>query len=165
MSVTANQTTIVNFGNFEKGDMEVMKYEDTDDVLGKSINEVYIGDPTFTFRVYKDVSSVWTKVGEASTDSTGKATFTDVFDSTGSYFVCEVKKDGWEDMRSRNNPANNLSGASDEYPVCDGITVSTSGYLRFAEFGNINKGKIKVYKFHDLDGDGKRDDGEPLLSG
>jgi len=152
-----------NFGNFAKGDMEVMKYEDVDNVFGKSADEQYIGTPTFTFRVYKDVSSVWTKVGESSTDSEGKATFTDVFDTVGSYFVCEIKKDGWEDMRSRNNPANNQSGALDEYAVCDGITVSTSGYMRYAEFGNINKGKITVYKFHDLNGNGTREDGEGFM--
>jgi cysteine-rich repeat protein len=153
-----------DFGNFAKGDMEVMKYEDLDNVLGKSVDEQYIGTPTFTFRVYKDVSSVWTKVGESSTDSEGKATFTDVFDTVGSYFVCEVKKEGWEDMRSLNNPDNNLSGASDEYPTCEGITVSTSGYKVTPEFGNIQRGEVKVYKFHDLNANGNKDDGEPTLA-
>lgn len=163
VTIKPGETVAHDFGNFAMGDMDVWKYEDTDGELGKSSNEQYIGDPTFTFRVYKDVSSVWTKVGEASTDSNGKATFTNVFETIGQYYVCEVKKEGWEDMRSLFNDDNNLSGAVDEYPTCDGITVSTSGYMRIAEFGNIHKGTVVVYKFHDRDADGSRDEGEELL--
>ena len=158
-----------DFGNFESGDMDVWKYEDTDAILGRSGNETWIGDPTFTFRVYLDenggVAGGWVLKSTASTNSEGKAEFANVFDSVGQYYVCEVQRDGWEDMRSRHNTANNESGALDEYTVCDGITVPGSGYARSAEFGNIHKGLVTVNKFHDRNTNGVYDDGEELMSG
>lgn len=151
-----------DFGNFEKGDLYVDKYEDLDGVLGRNADfEPFISDPTFTFRVYEATAGGWLLKAQEDTDSIeGRATFTDVFDSVGSYFVCEVKKDGWEDMRSLHNPDNNLSGATDEYPTCEGITVSMSGYGVYAEFGNIRYGSISGMKFEDVDGNGVKDVGD-----
>jgi len=153
VAVTAGQQSTFNVGNFELGDLYVDKYEDTDGVLGRTAGQEYwIGDPTFYFRLYKVNGGSWSFVREQGTDSLGRATFTDVFDQLGDYAVCEVKKEGWEDMRSLFNPDNNLSGQPDEYPTCEGITVPGSGYGVYAEFGNIRLGNIHGYKWNDLNG-------------
>jgi uncharacterized repeat protein (TIGR01451 family) len=153
-----------DFGNFEKGDLYVDKYEDTDGVLGRTEGQEYwIGDPTFTFRVYEATTGGWLLKDQKDTIGDGRATFENIFDKPGDYFVCEVKKDGWEDMRSLHNPANNQSSALDEYSVCDPITVPGSGYGRYAEFGNIRYGSVSGMKFEDVDGNGIKDGGDSGL--
>lgn len=170
-------------GNFQKGDVTVWKYEDTDGVLGRTEGqEFWLGDPTFTFRLYEDIGEGWQFLSEKDTNNEGKAQFEDVFDSIGSYFVCEVKKDGWENMQSLFNPANNQSGAADEYSVCKEVNVSSSGYNADVEFGNARYADIHGYKWEDLNGNRERDcefnertangfssnilcEGEKLLSG
>ncbi|MCA9380536.1 hypothetical protein KC675_05145, partial [Candidatus Dojkabacteria bacterium] len=146
-----------DFGNFEYGSVEVWKYEDMDFNLGKGINDPYLGNPTFTFRLYEDSGTLWNLIATESTDGTGKAEFIDVLESLGNYYICEVKKDGWEDMRSLNNPANNESGATDEYHVCEGITVNESGYSVSTEFGNVELGEIFGFKWNDINGNKERD--------
>lgn len=170
-------------GNFQKGDVTVWKYEDTDGVLGRTEGqEFWLGDPTFTFRLYEDIGEGWQFLSEKDTNNEGKAQFEDVFDSISSYFVCEVKKDGWENMQSLFNPANNQSGAADEYSVCEEVNVSSSGYNADVEFGNARYADIHGYKWEDVNGNRERDcefkdaaggdfesadlcEGESLLSG
>ncbi len=157
-----------DFGNFEKATVNVDKYEDTDGVLGRTDGqEFWIGDPTFTFRLYQVEDDGWSLVGEANTNGDGRAVFDHLIDEVGDYRVCEVKKDEWEDMRSLNNPANNDSPNHDidEYPVCEGVTVNNSGYIVYTEFGNIHKGFVTVNKFLDQNTNGKYDSGEELMSG
>jgi len=154
-----------NFGNFQYGSAFVNKYEDLDGVLGRSGDETWIGDPTFTFRLYYHDVSGWNLVREEDTNGDGLASFTGNLTQLGNYSICEVQKEGWEEMRSLFNSANNLSGQTDEYPVCEGITMSSSGYKVAVETGNIHNGSLTVVKYEDLDGDGVRDDGEGLLEG
>jgi LPXTG-motif cell wall-anchored protein len=155
ITVHAGEDVLYDFGNFEKGTVYANKYEDLDGVLGRTDGvENWIGDPTFTFRLYKVGDPNWSLVGQADTDSTGRATFDHVMDTIGNYRICEVMKAGWEDMRSLNNQANNQSGAADEYPVCEGITVGTSGYIVYSDFGNIQLMDIHGYKWNDINGDG-----------
>lgn len=151
------ESTGNNFGNFKYGTIEVMKYEDMDYELGRDIGDPFIGDPTFTFRLYKDNGSEWALLDTEGTDGTGKAIFESALTTLGKYFVCEVKVDGWEDMRSLNNPANNESGETDEYDVCEGVTVETSGYRVNVEFGNVELGTIEGMKWNDINGNGERD--------
>jgi len=152
-----------NFGNFQYGSAFVNKYEDLDGVLGRSDDETWLGDPSFTFRLYFDDVGGWNQVSQEDTNGSGLASFTGNLTQLGQYYVCEVYKDGWQEMRSLFNPANNQSGAQDEYPVCEGITVSTSGYRVSTEFGNIRFGDLVVTKYNDVNGNGEWDDNEDTL--
>jgi len=70
----------------------------------------------------------------------------------GSAFVNKYEDLDWQEMRSRANSANNLSGAGDEYPVCEGITMSSSGYKVAVETGNSAQPQITIAKSNDADG-------------
>ncbi len=165
IEITSGEISINNnFGNFENGTIYVDKYEDTDGILGsEGREESLIGDPTFTFRLYYIEDTQWTLIGEEDTNSSGKASFENQMSSLGEYKICEIKKDGWEDMRSLFNPANNLSGATDEYPVCEGISLTTSGYSASLEFENAKLSDIHGYKWQDINGNGYRDCSDELL--
>jgi hypothetical protein len=80
------------------------------------------------------------------TDAAGNAVFSDL--SPGTYLVSEALPAGW---RSTLPPAREV--------------VLDSGDAALVVFGNIRLPAVTVRKFHDLDGDGERDAGEPLLDG
>ncbi|PIP17182.1 MAG: hypothetical protein COX44_01285, partial [Candidatus Portnoybacteria bacterium CG23_combo_of_CG06-09_8_20_14_all_37_13] len=155
-------TCIIN--NTEMGGFDMWKYEDTDAVLGRTEGvEYWIGDPTFTFRLYRETLGLWEFITQEDTNSEGKAEFNNVFDQSGSYFICEVEKEGWANMKSLYNPANNNSGAGDEYPVCDQLIIDNINYRASLEQGNIRYGSVLVTKFNDLNGNTVWDEGEEVL--
>ncbi len=68
----------------------------------------------------------------------------------GQYKVCEVLQDGWVQTKP---------GTEDG---CRTVWV-WFGSDKFVKFGNFELGKIKGVKFNDVNGNGKRDQGEPTL--
>jgi len=66
-------------------------------------------------------------------------------------------------MKSLYNPANNNSGAGDEYPVCDQLIIDNINYRASLEQGNIRYGSVLVTKFNDLNGNTVWDEGEEVL--
>jgi uncharacterized protein (DUF2141 family) len=86
-----------------------------------------------------------------TTNSQGEVEFTGL--SSGTYNVSEVMQDGWTNVT----------------PVSKTITISDKDECVY--FGNkkvevpVKKSRIKVIKFEDKNGNGKKDEGEPYLSG
>ncbi len=85
---------------------------------------------------------------ETTTDDDGRYEFKDL--ATGRYFVQEVQQAGW----GQSYPA-------DMHTV--EYTVDT--FVGQLDFGNAELVTISGVKWHDLDGDGVLDDGEPTLEG
>ena len=146
-----------NFGNFKFGDVTVWKYEDMDFEPGKDENDPYLGDPTFTFRLYKQGSDSWSFVAEEDTNENGEAEFLGKVETLGEYYICEVTKEGWDMWSDLVTPVTNESGAEDEYPLCEKISVTSSGFEVDLAFGNVELGEIFGFKWNDLNGNGEWD--------
>lgn len=151
----------MEFGNFHYAQVTGNKFEDANNNGAYDDAEPYLND--WTIRLYKKalVADEWNFVGDALTGSTG-ATGAYGFSglSLGDYKVCEVKQDGW----NQTYPAGTSGGSDSEAPNCNFFTVTGSGQTFIGNFGNVHFGTIIVSKYNDLDGDGKRDDNEPLLN-
>ena len=87
--------------------------------------------------------------GQATTGSDGSYRFQDL--TPGTYSVTEESRTGW----------------TQSYPdqPHDNVSVSPGGETTDVNFGNWTNGTISGVKFEDLNGNGRRDDGEPGISG
>lgn len=150
----------MEFGNFHYAQVTGNKFEDVNNNGAYDDAEPYLND--WTIRLYKKALAAdeWNFVDDVLTGSTG-ATGVYGFSglSLGDYKVCEVKQDGW----NQTYPAGTSGGSDLEAPNCNFFTVTGSGQTFIGNFGNVHFGTIIVSKYNDLDGDGKRDDNEPLL--
>ncbi len=176
ITTSGQEATDLTFGNFELGKVQGMKYDDEDgDGAPHEAGEGFMNE--WTIRLYTDWEEP-TEVVTSNTGTKGQYRYVDLF--PGIYQVCEVLNKGWTqtwpkvgDVPVEDNgtahPAYgtavvNLSGATDEGPVCWQTIINSSGdFNQLLRFGNTQYGSVEVYKFEDLDGDGKKDGGEPLL--
>ncbi len=92
-----------------------------------------------------------TVIASTQTDAAGTYSFTGLY--PGEYTACEVLQAGW----IQTYPADN-NGCHTFYVEGDGQTVSD------VNFGNFKEGEVTGIKFNDVNGNGKRDSGEPTLS-
>jgi len=157
------------FGNFEKGKVQGMKFEDVDgDSLAHETGEAYLNG--WDIRLYKNWEEPVT-VTTSNTGETGQYRYEDLL--PGTYYACEVKQVDWAQtwpnvgdypvtdggiLHSEYGVAvDNLSGAEDEYPVCWQTVIDSSGdYNQLLKFGNARLSSIHGFKWDDINGDGER---------
>ncbi len=136
------------------GKISGIKFDDTNGNGKKEKNEPLLSGWT----IYLDTNNNGAlDDGEPSTETNaqGEYEFTGLAD--GTYHVREVAQDGWLQTK----PAN-----PDEYVVVlGGGKKKDNG--KDKDFGNfkLKLGEIRGLKYEDKNGNGKRDDGEPALSG
>jgi len=85
-----------------------------------------------------------------ATDENGDYSFNNL--ESGYYVVCEEQQDGWVQT----------------YPWwtedgCHYIELGGEGDTEYADFRNFELGRVEGVKFNDINGNGKRDEGEPTL--
>ncbi|KAF0142115.1 MAG: hypothetical protein FD122_952 [Stygiobacter sp.] len=140
--------TSINFSNVEDitirlGSICGIKFNDINGDGDQDPGE--LGLPNWTFQL----SGVSNQT--ATTDFNGGFCFTNL--SPGDYTITEVIQDGWQPT------APNSSGIYS-------VTLLPGENLSNIAFGNKEKlGSICGVKYNDLNGNGKKDDGEPFLSG
>lgn len=124
------------------------KFEDSDadgqwDLAGEA------GIPGWGVTLYRLGEGGWTQWGVTVTDGTGRYEFGGLL--PGDYKVVEESRSGW------------LPTTPSEYEFSIGEEVREQE----RDFGNweIQWSSIFGYKFHDLDGDGEWDEGEPPIEG
>ncbi|OQA93065.1 MAG: Serine-aspartate repeat-containing protein D precursor [Microgenomates group bacterium ADurb.Bin219] len=128
----------------------VLKYEDD------NMNNTWdTGENTlngWTMELYDNETCTGTPLTSAVTDEStglpGRAKFEGLYQGK-TYWVKEIEQSGWQ-ITSDN---------------CKSITIHDDIHSNNElEFGNVNRGKITVYKFNDLNGNGVKDTDEPYLS-
>jgi hypothetical protein len=148
VTVICDKTTRVDFGNRQEctGCVKIYKYEDKDGDGKKDSGESYLSG--WDFIVTDSHGDSWS----GTTSRYGYVTICDL--PTGDYTVTETPKDGWKNT----DPADG-SGTKTVTVKCD---KKTKVY-----FGNRQEctGCVKIYKYNDKDGDGKKDSDESYLSG
>ena len=146
------------FGNFHYGQLSGYKFEDLNGNHVFDIGETYLKD--WEIRLYADNNDGgWTLIGNTITNSSGQYTFSNNL-GLNNYKVCEVLKTDW----IQSYPIDTSGGALDEAVNCHFFTVDASGQTFTKDFGNFQKNQVTVYKFHDLNGNGTREENEPFLS-
>ncbi|RDE49091.1 MAG: tandem-95 repeat protein, partial [Candidatus Accumulibacter meliphilus] len=133
-----------NFGNFQSGVIEGVKFNDLDADGTRDADEPVLAGWT----IFLDANAnEFLDDGEASivTDAEGVFRFTDI--GPGTVQVGEVMQSGWQ----RTTP-------DLPYHVKSGFTVTS-------DVGNVMLASITGAKYNDLDGNGARDAGEPGIEG
>ena len=140
VSITSSGQEIddVNFGNFKLGEICGVKFNDLNGNGKKDDGEPGLAGWTITL----------TPGGATMvTDADGHYCFSGLF--TGDYTLTETLQDGWKQTLAP-----------------DGVSITSSGQeIDNVNFGNFKLGEICGVKFNDLNGNGKKDDGEPGLAG
>ena len=145
LKLEAGQSAIVNFGNWQPapGSIQGTKWHDVDGD-GKIPDDPPIPLPGVMITISGDGVQ-----RQQLTDGNGEYKFVDL--PPGRYHVTEVITPGWQ-----------LT-----FPSGDGyvIALSAGDAVIDVDFGNWkpNPGQIHGLKWHDLDGDGVRDDHEPAI--
>ena len=162
VTVVDGQTAHLWFGNVEipddpEGDLVVYKYNDLDGDGVYDDGEPMLEDWEFTLehnapQVLLRIPSMTLLevVDSGLTDENGELLFSSLV--PGEYTVTETLQDGWT----------NTTPLSQDVTVVDGETAEL-WFGNIEEFVPYTDGEIIVHKFHDLDGDGVYDDGEPML--
>ena len=84
----------------------------------------------------------------------------------GSYIVCEVKQNGWNESLPNANTADKADCSVDSTLAAVGRGFTMTGTDHTGnDFGNYQNGTKSGTKFEDTNGNGVRDTGEPGLSG
>jgi len=85
----------------------------------------------------------------ATTDASGNYTFTDL--APGTHVVAELPQNGWVET----------------YPSTETheVTLASGQLIEDVDFGNVEAAEVRGLKWHDLDGDGVQNAGEPGLAG
>ncbi len=131
----------------------------------------------------------WMRVGEAITGDNEDSNYQEVGEGQyrfgplmpGDYYVCEVNQTGYTQTgpllgansvnfdgvsRGGGLAVANYSGQEDEGQICWQTIIKKSGQKNtWHKFGNINRGKITVTKWNDLNGDGQFDESEEVMNG
>ncbi len=82
----------------------------------------------------------------------------------GTYFVCEVFADQSDFIQSSPTNGHDCTG-DDEAPLGYAVNLHAEQIVTGINFGNFKNATVEGDKFEDLDADGFRDQGEPLVSG
>jgi hypothetical protein len=141
------------FGNVHAlpGQICVNKYQDLDRDAKRDANEPSLAG--FTFEVFNPSGVV---IASGVTDAEGRwCTATGL--PPGGYSVVEIPKPGWVVV----DPA----GPPFHSPPHDKMIILAPGRGSEALFGNIRSGQVCVTKYKDVNGNGQRNAGEPLLAG
>ena len=102
----------------------------------------------WTMRLYRLDGSTWTQVGTSkTTNSAGNAVWNSL--APGTYRAEETLQSGW--LGTTPNPSASVTLAA--------------GQQAQINFGNVPLALIRAWKYYDLDLDGVKDDGEPVLDG
>ncbi len=132
----------ITFVNIRLGQICVLKYHDMDGDGVRDANEPVKADVTV---------ELWyangTFIKSGVTDESGMVCFTGLM--LGDYIVKEIVPEGWYAT----------NGAQFE------VSVEESGQYIEVEFLNTEYGRICVFKYEDLNGDGKWQENEPAASG
>ena len=149
-----------DFGNFQKATKTGMKFDDLNANGVKDAGEP--GLPGWTINAFVDVNGNGTKDAAdtviAASDMTNAGGVYTLSLNPGSYVVCEVQQSGW----IQSFPANTACGAA---AGGWGITLISGQRDVDNDFGNWRAASKTGVKFHDLNGDGVKDAGEPGLPG
>jgi|GEM_PF-5913502 len=156
-NVTPYQTTTCNFGNFKLGYIQGRKYQDLNQNGSRDDNEPWLSG--WTINLY---SNSWQYITSATTSGSGGLyRFENL--GPGTYYTCEVLKQGWKQTGPTlggNRVANQSPNKNNEGSVCWQSVINNSGQgIAGRRFGNINYGSISGYKYEDINGNGKDDDG------
>jgi uncharacterized repeat protein (TIGR01451 family) len=145
VTVQPGQTVNVTFGNQGKAEICAVKFEDLDGDGVQGPNEPLL--PNWVFNVTDPSNN---PVGTITTTPPGTPPACLTVAAPGTYTVTEQVQSGW--VPTTPNPQT--------VTVQPGQTVNVT-------FGNQQKGKaeICIFKFNDLDGDGKQGPNEPPLAG
>lgn len=150
----------MQFGNFHFASVSGYKFEDANNNAQFNDGESYLDD--WVMHLYgKNSDGMWEQTNNATTGTagqTGHYEFSGL--SLGEYKICEVNQTGW----NQTYPVGTNGGSDQEALNCHFFTVTGSGQTFTADFGNVHFGSIVVSKYNDVDGDGTRDDNEPLLN-
>jgi len=149
VTLNANAPTAVrNFGNRELPSIRVTKWSDQDN--SGSINAPDTRVPNWRFYIDANNNNQLDS-GEidALTNSNGDAFFLSL--SPGTYRIREVLTPGWL-------PVLPSVGYVD-------VTIAANDGQKTAEFLNVLPNRITGVKYHDINANGSRDAGEPMLSG
>jgi protocatechuate 3,4-dioxygenase beta subunit len=132
----------LNFGNWRPGSIHGTKWHDLNGDGKKDSNEPGLKDWQIELTGDATLST--------TTDSLGNYRFTQL--APGNYTVAEVLQTGWEQT----------------YPPAPGthaVKLEPGQLADSLNFGNWMPGSIHGMKWHDLNGDGKKDSNEPGLKG
>lgn len=164
-----NSNNQVNFGNIPNGTIHGYKWSDYDQSGGPSVG---VGEDLlsgWTINLYKwngdafDTTPITSMDTDDSLEHLGWYWFEDLL--PGKYKVCEVGQNDWIQTYPINGDDNcHIVNLPDDN---SGDLPMGQNYVAGPEynFGNVEKGQVVVYKFNDLDADGKYEPGEPLLPG
>ncbi len=147
------ETTNVNFGNFQKVKIKGRKCEDPNgngNFLAGHGEEDCIPLEGWQIELYTDLNGP--AIATAFTDSNGVYEFNDLV--PGKYYLKEILPGGWVQTRPQ-IPFNR------DYHI---VNVNESGKTYWRNFGNFELGEITACKYEDLNGDGELG-GEPLMDG
>ena len=150
VTVTAGQTSAaIEFGNWQPATVRALKYNDLNGNGSKNAGEPLLAGWTLWLDLDKDGVK---DAGEP--ERTSSATDPVSFGSlpAGTYQVCEVNQDGW----TNTDPGTSL---------CDTVTVTAGQTSAAIEFGNWQPATVRALKYNDLNGNGSKNAGEPLLAG
>jgi hypothetical protein len=151
VDVVNGQTTEITICNArDTGTVTVTKYNDLD--ANGSMDAGEPGLQGWTVNLEDNGSHV--------TDSNGNATFTNV--PTGSYELSEDLQDSWTQSNIQCFNGDEIVGTLSDEGYYANVTA---GSTINCYIGNYQKGSIHGYKWNDLNGNGVRDELEPLLSG
>jgi uncharacterized protein (TIGR03437 family) len=138
----------LDFGNFKKVKLSGMKFDDKNGNGKKDPGEPGLKDWT----IQLDLDNNGSIDRTATTDADGKYSFDDV--GPGKHKLSEVLQPGW--WQTFPTPV----------PPGTYIVMPQSGMdIPDLDFGNFKKVRISGMKFHDLNNNGVKDQGEPGLSG
>jgi hypothetical protein len=152
-----------DFGNFQNATKSGVKFEDLD---GDGVKDA--GEPLLAgweIHLFGTDGSGAAVHEVDTTDASGEYSFSV---RPGNYTVCEVLQAGW--TQSVPSIGADCTGHTDGGTITPGpvgysITLTSGEVDSNNDFGNFQNATKSGVKFEDLDGDGVKDAGEPLLAG
>ncbi len=147
--------------NLEKNTVSGVKFEDVNMNSSKDNDEPTLQGWTINLTgcAYMGINQDCTPVTATTvTGANGAYSFGDLY--PGDYTLCEVQQNGWMQTYPTDNNGCQLVSFTfrDESPANIGGQIADN-----VDFGNFKKGEVQGIKFNDVNGNGKRDAGEPTL--
>jgi hypothetical protein len=154
-----------NFGNFKKPTKSGVKFEDLDGNGMRDAGEPGIAD--WPIDLYKQGNQGFALEGSTTTDANGAYSFGPL--DPGTYRVCEGSVLGYTQTlpnAATPDPANETITDQCPSPNIYGyeFTAKSGVDLEHNDFANVKVGTKSGVKFDDLNGNGARDQGEPVIA-
>ena len=151
LHTTDNSDAVIRFGNFDLGEVHGMKFEDLNGNGQRDRNEHGLEDWEVTLTGFNAFTGT-RYTATTTTDADGNYWFMDL--PAGQVQVEETQQAGWMQTFP----------GSPEVPGNHGPLAIRSGSVHETkDFGNFRPGQIHGMKFNDLNGNGRKDRGEPGL--